>query len=74
MNERMNEHAQAIERVDQALQQNWERRNDVWAKFGRTGEYGEPELTASGKRQIKALAEERRNLEETAAALYRMRP
>lgn len=69
----MNEHAQAIDRIDQALRLNDERQCAVWARFTRLGEYGDVELTASGKRQIRELAEERWALEESAAALYRLR-
>ena len=68
----MNEHAEQIKRIDLELEENYQAQRQVWANFTKTGEFGDVELTAAGKRRIAELGAERKNLEATAAALYRM--
>jgi hypothetical protein len=61
-----------IARIDADLKANHEQQRIIWHDHSRYGEFGDLELTAAGKRHMARLVAERRQLEESASAAYRM--
>lgn len=67
----MNEHAKMISRIDAEIEKNAEAQRRIWKNAG-TDEYGEPRLSSAQKKRMAALVKERKDLEQSANAAYRI--
>ena len=68
----MNEHAKMISRLDSALEENYAKQMAVWQQNSKYDQYGDLILTTAGKRRIAELVSERKQLEQSANAAYRL--